>query len=389
MRLKIMDGITEIKRRKVFICLTNRAHWGRLKSVIRAIDNHPELELQLVVGGSALLDKYGAVVDDIEKEYEVLDKLYCVIDGDKPSNMADTTGNLILKLTGILERLNPDVVLVHADRYEQLAVALAASYMNIPVAHTQGGEATGSIDDKVRNAITMLADWHFPSTERSANRISDMNDWWGDNATIGIVNVGCPSIDLIPKDLTISDDYNLKYGGVGCEIYYSKPYTVVMFHPDTTEYRGMEEQTEELIKAVKEIGLQTLWFWSNVDAGSDKISGTIRRYREKGEMANVRFVKNFNPEDFYNAISNSHVFLGNSSSGIREGAYLGVKYVCIGNRQRNREHADNVIFCDCNRLAIITAYMQIIKRDVKPSALYGDGTAGEKIADILLGVDLC
>lgn len=363
--------------KNICVVITNRAHWGRLKSVLNHISLSTKLNLQLIVGGSALLDKYGECVKDIENHYQIIDKVYCVQEGDKPSNMADTTAMLIMKLTTIFERIKPDIVLVHADRYEQLAVAIAASYMNIKVAHTQGGEVTGSIDDKVRNAITQLADIHFPSTEFANSYIYGMRN----DMPRHVYTVGCPSLDIIPKDLSIKESFNLKYGGVGCAIDYSKHYNVVMFHPVTTE-SSMEKQTEELIRAVVEIGLQTVWFWPNVDAGHSDIDGLLRRYRESGDLKHVRFVKNMSPEDFYRLIANCNVLLGNTSSGIREGSFLGVRYICVGDRQNNREWHSNTIRCVCNKDNIIACY-NAIKGTNSKSTLYGNGTAGKQIADIL------
>jgi UDP-hydrolysing UDP-N-acetyl-D-glucosamine 2-epimerase len=365
--------------KNICVVLTNRAHWARLKALLHEINNNIDLNLQLIVGGSCLLDKYGEVVKQIGKEFKVIDTIYCVVQGNEPQNMVDTTALLMNKLTTVFARIKPDVVLVHADRYEQLAVAITASYMNIPVAHTQGGEITGSIDDKVRNSITQLADIHFPTTYKSYIRIKNML-----NDIDKIYQVGCSSLDLIPNDLSINE-FNEKYKdiGVGCDIDYNDPYIVVSFHPDTTKYKDMERQTEELIKAIISINFPTIWLWSNVDAGHDGIEGMIRRYREQGNLNHVRFIKTYPPEDFIRLIYNCNCLIGNTSVGIREGSFLGIPYVCIGTRQLNREHSENTILCPIESFAILHCYKMINNERFEKSKLYGDGTTSKKIVEVL------
>src|SRR5215813_10979022 len=149
-------------KRKICVVLTARPSYSRIKTALRAIVEHPDLELQLVVAASALLDRYGTAVNYIEKDgFKIDARVYMVLEGENPASMAKTTGLGMLELATVFDNLRPDVVVTVADRYETLATAVAASYMNIPVAHVQGGEVTGSIDEKVRHSVTKLADLHF------------------------------------------------------------------------------------------------------------------------------------------------------------------------------------------------------------------------------------
>lgn len=360
--------------RKICIVITNRAPFGRLKSALRAIQEHPDLELQLVLAGSMLLEKYGGT-EYIEKDFPVAEKIYTVVEGSTPGCMALTTGLFITQLTNTFERLKPDVVLVHADRYEQLAIATTAAYMNIKLAHTQGGEISGSIDDKVRNSISQLADIHFSATEQSKQRLINMG-------CENVYNVGCPSIDIIPKDLSVKEDFFDKYKGVGGRIDCSYPYIVVLQHPVTTEFGSGTEQIRETIKAIQALKMPTVWLWPNVDAGTDEISKELRKWRELEKPDYVHFLKNLEPEDYYRLIANCSCLIGNTSSGIREGSFLGTPYICIGSRQNQRERGRNVLFSEYDRNHIYSAYIEHSSK-YGPDYRFGNSTAGKQIADIL------
>jgi UDP-hydrolysing UDP-N-acetyl-D-glucosamine 2-epimerase len=364
--------------RKILVVVASRANWGRLKSVCKAIDEHPQLELQLIVGASALLDKYGCV-DIIEKDFTIDEKIYTVVEGATPGCMSRTTGYFMAQLSQSFERLKPDIVFCHADRYEMLAVAATAAYMNIPLVHSQGGEVTGSIDDKVRNAITNLADIHFPATEQSKQRIIDMGI-----SPDTVFNVGCPSIDIIPKDLTITEDFNAKYGGVGKPIDLSQPYLVVCQHPVTTEYGEGFKQINETLKAIKALNMPTVWLWPNVDAGTDDISKGLRMAREQS-LDNVHFFKNLSPEDFYKLIYNCKCLIGNTSSGIRESNYLGVPFVCVGSRQNQREHGLNATFV-IHTWHEIKYAVELETGRYEPDYRFGKGDAGKQIAERLANI---
>jgi len=349
---------------------------------MRAIREHPKLRLQVVVAASALLDRWGCV-DLIEQEFEIDEKVYCVLDGDLPLTMASTTGVFMIQLASVLERLSPDIVLVHADRYEMLAVAACAKYMNFTLAHTQGGEVSGSIDHRVRNAISQLADIHFPATEMAEERLLKMG---ADPSRVFLV--GCPGMDVIAGiDLTQTVDYCAKYGGVGPELDFSKAYIVVCQHPVTTEYGSGARQIAETLEAVRRLRMQTVWLWPNVDAGQDEISGMLRRFRETEKPDYVHFFKNLSPEDFARLLYRCSCLIGNTSAGIREGAFLGVPYVCVGTRQVGREHGTNVVFVNYDAEEIVNAaYLQMNRKVIRDGMTFGDGGAGRRIADILAEV---
>jgi UDP-hydrolysing UDP-N-acetyl-D-glucosamine 2-epimerase len=368
-------------KRKVCVVVASRANYGRIKSALVAIRNHPDLELQLIVGASALLYRFGQVVDVIKEDgFDVTARVYSIVEGENLTTMAKSTGLGIIELATLFENLAPDIVLTVADRFETMATAVAASYMNIPVAHTQGGEVTGSIDEGERHAITKLSHLHFVATEASRERVIRM----GENPDV-VFNTGCPAIDAIAHiDLEMPAGFFDSYGGVGSTIDPSAPYLVVLQHPVTTEFGSGLEQINETLEAVKRLGMQTVWLWPNVDAGSDDISKGLRMFRERNRELPLHFFRNFSVEDYARLIGNAACLIGNSSSGIREGAYLGVPVVNIGTRQNKRERGLNVVDAPYDREQIYQASQAQVEHGRYPSQpLFGTGVSGQLIANLL------
>ncbi len=317
-----------------------------------------------------------------EAGFEIAARVYMVLEGENLATMAKTTGLGLLELATVFDNLKPDVVVTIADRYETLATAAAAAYMNIPLAHIQGGEVTGSIDEKVRHAVTKLANLHFVSTEKSRERVIRMGE-----EPDAVFMTGCPSIDLASVLLRQPPPaFNPfeKYGGVGEPVDLSSGYLVVMQHPVTTEYEASLLHVTETLHAVRDVGLPALWFWPNVDAGSDGTSKGIRMFREIERPANIHFFKNMLPMDFLHVLYKSRGIVGNSSVGIRECAFLGVPAVNIGTRQGGRERGQNVLDVDYDRALIADAIRHHLRNGRCPQdAVYGDGSAGQQIAALL------
>jgi UDP-hydrolysing UDP-N-acetyl-D-glucosamine 2-epimerase len=367
--------------RKICIVVNSRANYARIKSVMRAVQDHPNLKLQLIVGASALLYRFGNVADLICADgFEPSSTVYSIVEGETPTTMAKSTGMAIMELATQFENIKPDIALTVADRFETMATAVAASYMNIPLAHTQGGEVTGNIDESVRHAVTKLSHLHFPATAQAADYLVRMGE---DPATVHYT--GCPAIDLVADlDLTLPADIFTRYKGVGADLDSAKPYLVVLQHPVTTEYGSGFAQINQTLMAVERIGMQTVWLWPNVDAGSDDISKGLRMYREEKSPGWLHMYRNFGAEDYARLINGAQCLVGNSSSALREGAFLGVPAVNIGNRQQGREHGENVVHVPNDADAISVAITSQMTNGRHPrSELFGDGSAGGKIADVL------
>tara|TARA_B100000212_G_C27372519_1_gene533230 strand:- start:463 stop:1617 length:1155 start_codon:yes stop_codon:yes gene_type:complete len=369
---------------KIAVFVNSRANYGRIKSFLKEVKKSSKLDLKLVVGASGLLSKYGKVVEIIKEEgFKVDAELHSVIEGDLPISMAKSTGLGIIEAATAIENLNPDAVLTIADRYETLATAVAASYMNIHLIHTQGGDRSGSIDESVRHAITKLSHIHFPASEKSKANLLKM----GEDPNY-VFNVGCPGMDLLNDlNLNYEDGMFEKYKGVGMKIDFSKPYLVVLMHPVTTEYNCVDLVTNELVNAIIDIKdhcNQVVWLWPNIDSGNEKLSKEIKISREEGELNHVHFYKNFSPEDYLVLINNCQCLVGNSSSGLREAGYMGIPVVNIGNRQKLREHGDNVFNVEANSMEIASGIKNQLKnKRYEPSNLLGNGDSGKKMCQIL------
>jgi len=375
-------------KRNICVVITARPSYSRVKSALNAIKNHPDLNLQLIVSGSALLTRYGSAVDFMRSDgFEPESEIYHIIEGESLLSSAKSTGLAVIEMASELNRLRPDAVITIADRYETLATAIAASYLNIPVVHIQGGEITGSIDEKVRHAVTKLSDLHFVSTREAARRVLAM----GENADSVFVT-GCPSIDLakqISEQPLVDFDPFLKYRGVGDVFDIKQDYIIVMQHPITTEHDNASMQTRETLAAILKLGLPGFWFWPNPDAGSEDVAKEIRMFREFNKTSGLNFVRNMSPEDFLKIAMASKCIVGNSSVAIRECSYLGIPAVNIGTRQRNRERGINVIDTIHDENEILQSInSQLTKGHLTKDTLYGDGQAGEKMAEILATAEL-
>lgn len=376
------------KNRKICVVITARPSYARIKTVLQEVQDHPKLELQLIVGASALLERYGEVVNIIRQDgFEPDEVVYMVVEGENLVTTAKSTGMGIIELATIFDNLKPDVVVSVADRYETIATAIAGSYLNIPVAHVQGGEVSGSIDEKVRHAVTKLSNLHFVSNQMAADRVIRM----GEEANTVFVT-GCPSIDLAAKIVQEEHvDFNPfdNYGGVGTPIDLEQGYLVVMQHPVTTEYEDGLRQIGQTLSAIQQLKIPTFWFWPNVDAGSDSISKGIRHFRETNDIPFIYFFKNMSPEDFLRLLIGSKCLVGNSSAGIRESSYLGLPVVNIGNRQSGRDRGENVVDVDYDSKEIIEAVqLQLGREKLASTSLYGTGDAGKHIAKLLVTVPL-
>jgi UDP-hydrolysing UDP-N-acetyl-D-glucosamine 2-epimerase len=377
-----------LKKRKICVVITARPSYSRVKTALLAIKNHKNLELQLVLSGSALLKRYGDVAKVIEDDgFKITASAYNSVEGDGISAMAKTTGITIVDLSMVFESIKPDIVVTIADRYETIATSIAAAYQNIPLAHIQGGEVTGNIDEKVRHANTKLADIHLVASNDAKQRVIKL----GENPAM-VVNTGCPSIDLareVSASPNLDFDPILKYGGVGSNLKWRDGYVVVMQHSVTTEIDKSREDIKKTMDVIIDLKIPVFWFWPNIDAGSDSVSNLIRQYREDKAVKNIHFFKNMRPHDFLKLLKNSKCLIGNSSVGLRECAFLGVPVVNIGSRQHGRQRGVNVMDCKNNKLEIKKCILEQINHDHYQSEnIYGDGFSGDRIASFLNKCDL-
>ena len=367
-------------KKKICFIISSRANYGRVKPVLLEIKKDKRLELQIILSASSILGRFGDIRKILIKDgLHFNDQAFVVIEGDTPLTMAKSTGFSIIEISTAFKNLNPDIVVVTGDRYETLATAISASYMNIVLAHIQGGEITGSIDESVRHAVTKLSHIHFAATQEAKKNILRLGE-----IKKYVSNTGCPSIDTLKLNKKKLKDVRDLLLGVGNKFDYNKPYILVVFHSVTTDYENSYNYAKVLAETIDKIKHQVVWLWPNIDSGSDEISRCIRQYRESKRLSNVSFFKNFSVDDYNSILRNALCTVGNSSSFIREGSYLGVPCVLLGLRQSGREIGKNVIFSDFNEEELLKKISNQIKKKRYPrSYLYGQGNSAKKIKNYL------
>lgn len=371
--------------RKVCVVLVDRANYGRMKPVMREIQQCPGLTLQTICTGTMLLERFGEAVRIVERDgFPVDGRIYVELEGSVPTTMAKSVGFAVIEFATELHRLQPDLVLLIGDRYEALSAALAAAYMNITIAHIQGGEVSGSIDESARHAISKFAHYHFPATQRAADYLVRM----GENPDT-VFTVGCPCGDSILSGMPALPKRDFMMGS-GARLNPEDPYFLVIFHPVTTGFGKEYGQAEALLGALDALRHPTLWLWPNIDAGADHISKIIRVYREANrDNGWLHMLKNLPPEHFQSVLYHARCAIGNSSSFVRDSAFMGTPVVLVGDRQDGRETAENLTTVPCEANAIRAAIDRQCAHGRYPvSSLYGRGDASIQITKRLIDVPL-
>ena len=348
--------------RRIAVVITARPSFARIRTVLDILHAEPRVDLRIIMAASTLLHHYGNVIEDCP--YPVSYRVHSTLAGHTLDTSAIETGVLTMQLATLFAQDKPDVVVTIADRHETLATAIAASYQNVPLAHLQGGEDTGNIDDRVRNAVSHLADLHFPATDKAAERLESLR------VKGQVFQYGCPSIDLAARALP-----DPSYEGA----------IVVLQHPVTNEVDHARAQMDETIAAVTGFAPRhrILWIWPGQDAGSDDAAKRLRELEH--QHPSVEFRRHLPAPSFLSVLRGCACLLGNSSTGIRECSYLGTPVVDIGTRQQGRETASNVYHVPHVAEDITRALRYQLDHGRYPqSTLYGTGNAGVQIAHALI-----
>ena len=371
--------------KKICIVLGSRANYASIKSFMSAVNASESFDLQLIACCSAVSERYGDVSKVIEEEGFTINKKYfsLIEDGDTIS-MVRTTGLGMLDLSGAFDELKPDFVLTIGDRYETMATAVAAAYMNIPLIHTMGGEVTGTIDESIRHAITKLSHIHFVANEDALRRVIRLGEH-----SENVFNVGCPRIDEVARILKhqLFDLNFTNTDGVGDRIDFDNEFILFSYHPVTTEMDNASKNISEALRAIDSIGKQLIILWPNSDAGTHSVSQAIRRFQSE-KKSKARFIKNLPMNEYIGLMSRTICMVGNSSSGIREGAYIGTPFVNIGTRQQRRIRGRNCYDVDYSFLQIRDAIIEMINAKPGKDHVYGDGTAAAQMLNILANIDV-
>ena len=366
-------------KRKVAVVTGTRAEYGILCPVLRAVEQHPKLQLLLIATGMHLSHEFGYTVQELEKDgFNIEAKVDMLLSNDTSAAMSKSVGIGIIGLAQTWEQVEPDVIVVLGDRVEPLAAAISGSYMNIPVAHIHGGDTgKGGLDESARHAITKFAHIHFPATRKSAERIIAMGeDRWR------VHTVGSPALDTILNEPLLPPEVIARSLGLGL----SQPVILVLQHPVTTQVEEAPEQMRQTLQAIVEFQYPTVVIYPNSDAGGRRMMDVIKQYE------GYPFIKTFKSlprREYLSLMRVAGVMVGNSSSGIVEAPSLGLPVVNIGIRQEGRERGQNVTDVAHDRAQVLNAidkaltdkeFLARVKRCKSP---YGDGKTGPRIAEIL------
>src|SRR5262245_13783472 len=356
---------------RIACVVTARPSWSRVRTALRACRERG-IEVHVIAAASACVWKYGKVADLIRDEGYPVTEVSAVVEGTSGRTAAISTGVLLTQLPLALETLRPELVITIADRHETIATALAARNLGIPLLHLLGGERSGSIDDRIRDAVTALADIHCVANQSAweavqrirGSIVRRMGDILQAEEGHGIHITGCPSVDLARQALELGP------------LTEERGYVVVLQHPVTEEADQAAAQMRATIEGVKRTGLPVKWFWPGEDAGADAMAKELR-------MAGCEPTRNLEGVDFLRLLLGARCIVGNSSVAIRECSFLGVPAVNVGSRQKGRQRGGNVVSVEPAAQAI-EGWVRALDREViKRSDLYGDGHAGERVAQVI------
>lgn len=368
-------------KKKILFVTERRADYSKIRPVIDAIKKSNKFDYYLVVTGSHLLKKQGYTINEIKKDgFRIYKKfnMFYENEEDTSSTMTIAFGRAIFSLTKIIKSLKPDIIFSGFDLGGNFAAAIIGAHMNIHVAHLEGGEVTGTIDEPIRHAISKFAHIHFTSNEEATKRLIKMGE-----DRKNIFTVGNPSLDVI-KTIKFIPKTELE---MEFKINLQKPFLLVVQHTVTTEINDVDRYFLETINAIKELDIQSIIIAGNIDAGSQKIKKIIKDSKIS-HYENLSFVK------YISLLYHSSAIVGNSSSGIMEAPFLHVPSINIGTRQEGRSKTKSIINVGYNKKEIKNAINKVITNKKFCISIknqknqHGNGTAAKKIRYILEKLDL-
>lgn len=367
---------------------TSRAEFGLLRGLMRCIKADPALGLQVIVSGTHLSPKFGMTVHEIEAEgIKVNRKIALELAGNSAAGNAKSIGRGITRFATAFQALRPDIVVLLGDRFELLAPAIPALMLQIPIAHIHGGELTeGAIDDSVRHAITKLASLHFAATERYRKRIIQMGE-----SPNRVFNFGAPGLDAIHGFVPISRELLER----DLDWHPQSPMALVTWHPVTRNSRELQTQLEILTDALEASNINALFTSANADAGGARINARLKSFCARNPDR-FRWVDHLGHRRYLSCLAHFDLMVGNSSSGLTEAPSFRLPVVNIGDRQRGRVRAANVIDVTCSIDAIVSGirralsprFRSSLRKMRNPYARFSDGRASERIKDTLKSVSL-
>ena len=370
--------------RKIAVVTGTRAEYGVLKNIIKEINQDRDLDLQLIATGAHLSDKYGKTINEIiEEDFKIDYSIPILMDSNDGESIAKEMGLLMIQLSQALSMLKPDILLILGDRYEIFAAATTAMTMNIPIAHISGGEVTeGAMDEQIRHAITKVAHIHFPGVEAYAENIRNMGE-----ESWRVFNVGDPGIENIKLTKLLTKEELAKDLNVEVD----EDTLLITYHPVTLEIDDLERQINNLISALSSVNKKMVITYPNADSGGKLIIDKLEEFKKNNP--NVYLYKNLGSLRFLSVMNLCGAIVGNSSSALIEAPFLKKPVVNIGNRQKGRLMADNIINCNYEVVNIEDAIKKSLTQEFKNyvnsiESLYGEGNTSKEIVDVLKTIEL-
>ncbi|MBC8464540.1 MAG: UDP-N-acetylglucosamine 2-epimerase (hydrolyzing) [Bacteroidetes bacterium] len=355
--------------KKLLFLTGTRADFGKIKSLIEISRNHPGFEVHIFATGMHVHEKYGLTVKEIEKSE--FDNIHTYQNFDGEESMDEILANTIHGLSAQIKKIKPDMIVIHGDRVEALAGAIVGSLNNIFVAHIEGGEVSGTIDELIRHSVSKLSHFHLVANELAQKRLLQMGE-----REESVFVIGSPDVDIMFSDKLESLEFVKSY----YEIPF-KEFGILMFHPVTTEVAQMEEYAQNLVRAVIDSKKNYVVIAPNNDLGSEAI---FEAYKILEGQPNIRMFPSLRFEYFLVLLKHSQFLLGNSSTGIREAPYYGIPSINIGTRQQNRSLHQEIINCDYTSAAISLAIKQALKMGrYAVKNRFGSGKSDEQFLKIL------
>ena len=367
-------------KKKICIVTGTRADFGHYNSVLKVLRN--SFDVSLIVCGMHLTEYYGCTIEEVEKtNVRIADKIDFIFESNTLTSMSRSVGVAVLGITQTLEREHPDILMLLGDRGEMIAGAIAAAYMNIPIAHLHGGEISGSVDNSIRHAITKLAHIHLVPHEEAKNYVLKI----GENPKY-VFNVGAPSLDTISnlKEVEKKAFYK-KYS-----LDLNESYILFVLHPDTHDFESIDIRIAIISEWFKKTRMQTIWIKSNSDCEGKIINNHFDMFSKRGD--HFKGYSNLPYPDYLNLMKNARLMIGNSSSGIIEAPSFKLPVINLGNRQKDRIRAKNVLDVGFNLNEIDNAYKKIMENENFRKTLrsvknpYGEGGSAKKILNVLVGL---
>ena len=360
--------------KKILFLTGTRADFGKIKSLISILDNHQEFETFVFVTGMHMQKEYGYTLIEIERCN--FKNVHAFENHTHETTMDLTLAKTIEGFSSYCKKINPDLIVIHGDRVETLAGAIVGSLNNILVAHIEGGELSGTVDELIRHSVTKLSHIHFVSNHEAAKRLTQMGEMKSSIFTIGSPDIDIMSSDDLPPLEIVKNYYQINFD----------QYAIVMFHPVTTEAKQMKQYADDFVESLLGFDENFVVIFPNNDFGSKNI---LEAYHKIAENNRFRIFPSLRFEYFLVLLKNAKFIIGNSSAGIREAPYYGIPVINIGTRQQNRTLNTNIINVDYQKENIDNALQSVGSNKIKIVVNdFGDGNSTELFLSSLLTSDI-